>query len=79
MNECKIIVLLLSSHSHASTSLLLAFDKTHFKLHVQTDALTPNNAGSFIVRLHVAKSVTGFKLCATTPSNTQQHETGCAN
>ena len=59
--------------------MLLAFDKTHPKPHEQTDAITPNNVGSFIVRLHVAKSVTGFKLCATTPNNTQQHETGCAN
>ena len=25
------------------------------------------------------KSLTRFKLCATTPSNTQQHATGCAN
>ena len=25
------------------------------------------------------KSLTGFKLCATTPNNTQQHATGCAN
>ena len=25
------------------------------------------------------KSLTGFKLCITTPNNTQQHATGCAN
>ena len=25
------------------------------------------------------KSLTGFKLCATTPNNTQQHATRCAN
>ena len=25
------------------------------------------------------KSSTGFKLCVTTPNNTQQHATGCAN
>ena len=25
------------------------------------------------------KSLTGFKLCATTPNKTQQHATGCAN
>ena len=30
-------------------------------------------------RLHGAKSLTGFKLCATTSNNTQQHATGCAN
>ena len=73
--------MLLSSHSDASTqfSLLFACDKTHPKPQVQTDATTPNNAGSFIVRLHAAKSVTGFKHCATTPNNTQQHETGSAN
>ena len=34
----------------------------------------PNNDdGSCCVRLHVAKSLTGFKLCATTPNNAQQH------
>ena len=31
------------------------------------------------VRLHGAKSLTGFKLCATTRNNIQQHATGCAN
>ena len=31
---------------------------------------------SFFIRLHVAKSLTGFKLCATTPNITQQHATG---
>ena len=30
------------------------------------------------LRLHVSKSLTGFKLCATTPNNTQQHAAGCA-
>ena len=35
--------------------------------------LMPNNDDeSRCVRLHVAKSLTGFKLCATTPNNTQQ-------
>ena len=29
--------------------------------------------------MHGDKSFTGFKLCATTPNNTQQHATGCAN
>ena len=33
-----------------------------------------NNVGSCWL-----KSLTRFKLCATTPSNTQQHATGCAN
>ena len=37
---------------------------------------TPNNVGSCYVRLHVAKSLTGFKLCATTHNNAQQHEQG---
>jgi len=27
----------------------------------------------------VAISLTGFKLCGTTPNNMQQHATGCAN
>ena len=32
------------------------------------------------VRLHWAKSLTGFKFCATTRNkNIQQHATGCAN
>ena len=31
-----------------------------------------NIVGSCCVRLHVAKSLTGFKLCATTPNNMQQ-------
>ena len=35
--------------------------------------------GSYCVRLHAAKSLTGFKLCATTPINTQQHATECGN
>ena len=47
--------------------------------YVQTDATTPNIVGSCCVRLHGDKSLTGFKLCATTPNNMQQHATGCAN
>ena len=39
----------------------------------------PNSVGSWYVHLHGAKSLTGFKLCATTPNNTQQHATRCAN
>ena len=31
------------------------------------------------VGLHGAKSLTGFKLCATTPNDTQQHATECEN
>ena len=40
-----------------------------------------NNVGSCCVRFHVANSLTGFKLCATTLNNTEQHATaaGCAN
>ena len=37
----------------------------------------PNIVGSCYVRLHVAKSLTGFKLCATTPNNTRQGATIC--
>ena len=29
--------------------------------------------------MHGDKSFTGLKLCATTPNNTQQHASGCAN
>ena len=36
------------------------------------------NVGSCCV-WHMAKSLTGFKLCATTPNTTQQHATGCEN
>ena len=32
-----------------------------------------------LTMLHGAKSLTGFKVCATTPNNPQQHTTGCAN
>ena len=35
--------------------------------------------GSCCVRLHVAESLIGFKLCATTPNNMQQQATGCVN
>ena len=38
-----------------------------------------NNVGRCCVRLHVAKSLTGFKLWTTTPNNAQQHATGRAN
>ena len=40
---------------------------------------TPIIVVSCRVRLHVAKSLTGLKLCATTLNNTKQHVTGCAN
>ena len=43
----------------------------------------PNNVESCCVHLHMAKGLTSFKLCATTPNNIattlQQHATGCAN
>ena len=38
----------------------------------------PNNVGSCCLCLNAAKSLTCFKLCATTPNNTQPHATGCA-
>ena len=45
----------------------------YYLCYVQTDATTPNNVGSCCVRLHGAKSLTGFKFCAITiPNNTQQ-------
>ena len=49
--------------------------------YVQTEATTSNTVGPTMqcVRLHVAQSLTGFKLCTTTPYNTEQHATGCAN
>ena len=43
----------------------------------QMQTETTTNVGS-CVRLHEAKSLTGFKVCATTPNNTQQHAIGCA-
>ena len=33
----------------------------------------------YCVRLHGAKGLTGFKLCATTRNNIQQNATACAN
>ena len=44
--------------------------------YVQTDATLLSLC---CVLLHVAKSLTGFKFCATTPNNSQQHATGFAN
>ena len=38
-----------------------------------------NNSQQCCVRLHGAKSLSRFKLCATTRNNIQQHATGCAN
>ena len=38
-----------------------------------------NISGTCCVCLYLAKGLTGFKLCATTPNNTQRHATGCAN
>ena len=40
---------------------------------------TPNMVESCWVRLHIDKSLSGFKLCATTANNRQWRETGCAN
>ena len=40
---------------------------------------TLNIVGSHCVRLYVARSLTGFKLCATKRNNIQQHATGCTN
>ena len=37
----------------------------------------PNNIGSCCICFHMAKSLTGFKLCTTTPDNTQQPATTC--
>ena len=34
---------------------------------------------NWCVHLHDAKRLNGFELCETTPNNTQQHATGCAN
>ena len=45
----------------------------------QLPTLLVNNVGSCCVRLHVVKSLNGVKLCATTPNNTQEQATGCAN
>ena len=43
----------------------------------QMQTETTTNVGS-CVRLHEAKSLTAFKVCATIPNNTQQHAIGCA-
>ena len=43
---------------------------------VQTDTtLLANNSQ----HLQITESLTSFKLCATTPNNTQQQATGCTN
>ena len=47
--------------------------------HKNSQHCCPNNVGSCCVCFHAAKSLTFFKLCATTPNNTQPHATGCAN
>ena len=39
--------------------------------------LRANGRNNSQVRLHVDKSLTGFKLWATAPNNTQQHATTC--
>ena len=40
----------------------------------QLQTLLANNVGSGYVHLPVTKSLTGFKLCATTPNNTQEQK-----
>ena len=59
---------------------------TPLKLHVHAnDTTTPNiverpsNVGNGHIRGHVAKHLTDFKLCTTTPNNIQQHATVYAN
>ena len=39
----------------------------------------PNNVGRTVVGSCWLKKLTGFRLCATTHNNIQQHATGCAN
>ena len=39
----------------------------------------PSNVGKGHIWVHVAKHLTDFKLCTTTPNNTQQHATVYAN
>ena len=46
---------------------------------MQLAVTTPKIVWSCCVRLHLAKSLTSFKLFPTTPNNMQQHGTGCAN
>ena len=63
-------------------SVLLVSTPSGLLSYVQTDATKhcwPNSVGSWCVHLHNAKRLTSFKLCETTPKNTQQHATGCAN
>ena len=45
----------------------------------QLPKLLPNSVESYFVRLHVAKHLTGFKLCTAICNKTQQHATLCAN
>ena len=49
---------------------------------VQTDPTLPRYASAIKEQKKFyscwLKSLTGFKLCAATPNNTQQHATGCA-
>ena len=40
---------------------------------------TPNNCWPRMLGFHVARSLTDFKICVTTPKNMQQDATGCAN
>ena len=51
---------------------------------VQTDPTLLHYASAIMEQIKMSrscwlKSLTGFKLCAATPNNTQQLATGCAN
>ena len=41
--------------------------------------ITPNNCWPTMLGFHVARSLTDFKICVTTPKNMQQDATWCAN
>ena len=66
-------------YSFANSCIFSFFDCFDWKnddqifRNVRLRANRRNNVGSCCVRLIVAKSLTGFKLCATNPNNTQQH------
>ena len=45
----------------------------------QLPTLVAGQCWELLRLLLVAKRLTGFKLCALIPNNTQQHATGCAN
>ena len=41
--------------------------------------ITPNNCWPTMLGFHVARSLTDFKICVTTPKKMPQDATGCAN